>query len=187
MKSKVTGLKDIQRGSHLKLVEIDWTDNDGNARKWEAVERMTGTGIVSIMAITAKDEVIFVSQFRPPVGREVVEFPAGLCDQEGESLEETALRELQEETGWQASEIIKLFAGPVSAGLSSEFLTVFLATDLKFVGKKDGREERGIIVYKVPLKEADEWLRSMENKGMLIDVKLWARISYIRGILNVAD
>ena len=144
---------------------------------------MTGTGIVSIMAITAKDEIIFVGQYRPPVGREVIEFPAGLCDQEGEALEETALRELQEETGYRAKKIEKLFAGTVSAGLTPEFLTVFWATDLEFVGKKDGREERGITVYKIPLKKADEWLRGMEKRGMLIDVKLWARISYIKYFL----
>jgi len=187
MKSKVMRTRDIQQGNHLKLVEIDWTDKEGDQRKWEAVERMTGTGIVSVMAITAKDEIIFVSQYRPPIGREVIEFPAGLCDQKGEVLEETALRELQEETGYQAGKIRELFSGPVSAGLSSEFLTVFWATNLKFVGKKDGREERGITIYKVPLEEAEKWLRGKEKEGMLIDVKLWARISYIRSILNVAD
>lgn len=179
MKDRIIG-----QGNHLKLIEIDWIDDEGNKRKWEAVERMTtGTGIVSVMAITAKNEVIFISQYRPPVRREVIEFPAGLCDQEGEALEETALRELQEETGYRAKKIEKLFAGPVSAGLSFEFLTVFWATDLEFVGKKDGKEERGITAYNVPLEEADEWLRSMEEKGMLIDVKLWARIRYIKDLL----
>ncbi|MCK5475060.1 MAG: NUDIX hydrolase [Candidatus Pacebacteria bacterium] len=183
MKDRIIG-----QGSHLKLVEINWIDDEGNKRKWEAVKRMTtGTGIVSVMAITDESEIIFVSQYRPPVGGEVIEFPAGLCDQKGEALEETALRELQEETGYRAKKIEKLFAGPVSAGLSFEFLTVFWATDLEFVGKKDGREERGITVYKIPFKEADEWLRGMEKKGMLVDVKLWARISYIKDILSVAD
>ena len=175
------------KGKFLRMKTIFYVDKEGNRRRWESVERTSGNGIVSIMAITAEDEVIFISQYRPPVGGEVIEFPAGLCDQEGETLEERALAELQEETGYQAGRIIELFAGHVSAGLTPEFLTVFLATDLKFVGKKDGREERGITVYKIPLKEADEWLRDKEKEGMLIDVKLWARISYIRGILNVAD
>ncbi|MEA2098411.1 MAG: NUDIX hydrolase [Patescibacteria group bacterium] len=179
MKSRTIG-----QGNHLKLIEIDWTDDEGNPRKWEAVERMTGNGIVSVMAVTAQKEVIFISQYRPSVRREVIEFPAGLCDQKGEALEETALRELREETGYQAKKIVKLFAGPVSAGLSSEFLTVFWATDLKFVGKKDGREEKGITVYRIPFEEADEWLRSMEEEGsMLIDVKIWTHISYIKDIL----
>ncbi|MCK4800250.1 NUDIX hydrolase, partial [Candidatus Parcubacteria bacterium] len=115
------------KGKFLRIETIHYLDKEGNQRRWEAVRRTTGNGIVSVMAITAKDEIIFVSQYRPPVGREVIEFPAGLCDQEGEALEETALRELQEETGYQAGNIRKLFSGPVSAGLSSEFLTVFLA------------------------------------------------------------
>ena len=183
MKDEIIRTRTISKGKFLELVNIDWIDSEGNARRWEAVKRTTGKGIVSIMAITAENEVIFISQFRPPVGKEVVEFPAGLCDQEGETLEERALIELQEETGYQASKIEKLFAGSVSAGLSPEFLTVFWATDLKFVGKKDGREERGITVYKIPLEEAEKWLRGKEKEGMLIDVKLWARISYIRSIL----
>lgn len=173
----------LGKGKFLRMKTIFYVDKEGNRRRWESVERTNGNGIVSIMAITDENEIIFVSQYRPPVGGEVIEFPAGLCDQEGEPVEETALRELQEETGYQAGEIRKLFAGTVSAGLTPEFLTVFMATDLKFVGKKDGIEERGITIYKVPLEEADGWLRGMEEKDMLIDVKLWARISYIKYLL----
>ena len=180
----ISKIKDyLGKGKFLRMKTIFYLDKEGNRRRWESVERTSGNGIVSIVAITAEDEIIFVSQCRPPVGGEVIEIPAGLCDQEGEALEKTALRELQEETGYQAKKIIKLFAGPVSAGLTPEFLNVFWATDLEFVGKKDGLEERGITVYKIPLEEADEWLRSMEKKEMLIDVKLWVYTSYIRSVL----
>ncbi|MCK4891812.1 MAG: NUDIX hydrolase, partial [Candidatus Pacebacteria bacterium] len=155
----------------------------GKMRKWEAVERTTGADIVSVIPVTDNGKIILIKQFRPPVGRMVIEFPAGLRD-EGENLQVSALRELQEETGYQAGEIRKLFAGPVSAGLSSEFLTVFLATDLKFVGKKDGREERGIEVYEVPFAEADEWLDGKEQEGALVDIKMRASLSYVRNILG---
>ena len=173
----------LGRGRFLRMKTIFYTDKEGNRRKWESVGRTSGNSIVSIVAITAENEIIFVSQCRPPVKGEVIEIPAGLCDQEGEPLEETALRELQEETGYRARKIIKLFAGPVSAGLTPEYLNVFWATELEFVGKKDGREERGITVYKIPLEEADEWLRGMEKEGMLVDIKLWVYTSYIRNVL----
>lgn len=173
----------LGRGKFLGTKTIFYIDTRGNRRKWESVERTTGNGIVSIIAITDENEIIFVSQCRPPVGGEVIEIPAGLCDQEGETPKTRALTELQEETGYRAKKIVKLFSGPVSAGLSSESLIVFWATDLEFVGKKDGLEERGITVYKIPLEKAEEWLRDMEEKGMLIDVKLWVYINYIRNVL----
>jgi ADP-ribose pyrophosphatase len=105
----------------------------------------------------------------------VIELPAGLCD-EGESIENATLRELQEETGYQAGKIRKLFTGPVSFGLSSEYLNVFLATNLVFVGKKDGREEKGITVYKIPIETVYEWLDKKETEGLLV--------SYIKNILK---
>lgn len=182
MKDKTIGIRTISEGKFLRLVNINWLDSEGNTRKWEAVERTTGTDIVSVIPVTDNGKIILIEQFRPPVGRMVIEFPAGLRD-EGENLKSAVLRELQEETGYQAGKIRKLFAGPVSAGLSSEFLTVFLATDLKFVGKKDGREERGIIVHKISLKEADEWFDNKRNKGALIDVKTEAYISHVKNIL----
>ena len=182
MKDEIIRTRTISKGKFLELVNIDWIDSEGNARRWEAIKRTTGTDIVSVIPITDKGKIILIEQFRPPVNGKVIEFPAGLRD-EDENLQVSALRELEEETGYQAGEIRKLFAGPVSAGLSSEFLTVFLATDLKFVGKKDGREERGIIVYEIPLEEADEWLKGKEDEGMLVDVKIRGHISYIKNIL----
>lgn len=183
MNNEIIGREIISEGRFLELVNINWIDSKGNARKWETVERTTGADIVSVIPVTDNGKIILIEQFRPPVGRMVIEFPAGLRD-EGENLQVSALRELQEETGYQAGEIRKLFAGPVSAGLSSEFLTVFLATDLKFVGKKDGREEWGITVYKIPLEDVDEWLDNKEQEGVLVDIKMRASLSYIRNILG---
>lgn len=182
MKDKIIRTKTVSKGKFLRLVNINWRDNEGNMRKWEAVERTTGADIVSVIPVTDSGKIILIDQFRPPVNEKVIEFPAGLRD-EGEDLQVSALRELREETGYQAGEIRELFSGPVSAGLSSEFLTVFLATNLKFVGKKDGREERGINVYEIPFEEADEWLSGKEKNGMLIDVKIRACISYVKNIL----
>ena len=177
--NKIVKSSVIAKGKFLELAKIDWRDGEGNKRIWEAVERTTGADIVSVIPITDNGEVILIEEFRPPVGKMVIEFPAGLRDQD-ESLERAALRETQEETGYQAGKIIKLFAGPISAGLSSEFLTVFLATDLKFVGKKDGREERGIEVHKISFKEMDKWLDDKEKEGALVDVKIKAFVSYAK-------
>lgn len=184
MKSNIIKSTNISSGRFLKLEEIEWIDEEGNNRKWEAVERTTGNGIVSIVAVTDEKKVILISQFRPPIGKYVIEFPAGLCDLVGEKVVESARRELQEETGYRAKTMQKLFAGTISAGLSSEYLTVFLACDLEFVGKKDGREERGITVYEIPIEEVENWLNEKEAEGMMYDVKILGHLSYAEKILR---
>ena len=184
MKSKIEKQAVVYSGSHLRLEKINWTDEEGSQRKWETVERKTGNKVVSIVAVTDDEKIILVSQFRPPVGKYVIEFPAGLCDQEGEDIEETAKRELQEETGYLAKKLQKLFAGPVSAGLSSEYLSVYLACDLEFVGKKDSREEKGITVYEIPIKEVESWLHKKEAEGMMVDVKTRGHLSYVERMLK---
>lgn len=182
MRNKIIGTKTISEGKFLRLVNINWRDSEGNMRKWETVERTTGADIVSVIPVMDNGKIILIEQFRPPVGKMVIEFPAGLCDKD-ENLENAVLRELQEETGYQSNNIQKLFAGPVSSGLSSEYLNVFLATGLVFVGKKDGREERGIIVYKIPVESVYEWLDKKETEGILVDVKIRGHVSYVKKIL----
>ena len=75
---------------------------------WEFATRVGSTGVVAIIACTDDDEVLLVEQFRPPVGRNVVEIPAGLAGDitgsESEAFEEAARRELLEETGYGGGE-----------------------------------------------------------------------------------
>jgi len=99
----------------VTLKKINWEDDKGVKRTWESAERKTrkATGIdaVAIFAAIRSGSgafplsTVIVEQYRPPVGKFVVEFPAGLMD-EGETPEQAALRELEEETGYVGEEII---------------------------------------------------------------------------------
>ncbi len=79
----------------------------GKERTWESAERSTrpenspidGVGIVAILQKLSGPEILLQKQFRPPINKVVIEVPAGLVD-EGESPEESAVRELREETGY---------------------------------------------------------------------------------------
>ncbi|MEM7699899.1 MAG: NUDIX hydrolase, partial [Verrucomicrobiota bacterium] len=85
------------------LVSGRFIDLCRTARGWEYATRSNAKGCVAILAETDDKRVVLVEQFRPPVGKRVIELPAGLAGdiplQEEEPLVVAAKRELKEETG----------------------------------------------------------------------------------------
>ncbi|MFW6113588.1 MAG: NUDIX hydrolase [Actinomycetota bacterium] len=99
-------------------------------------------GAVGTIAVDANEKVYMVRQYRHPVGKELLEIPAGKLDP-GEDPLECGRRELMEEIGFSAGEWIKLAAFYTSPGFTDEMLHLFLALEL----------EEG-----VPCPEEDEFL-----------------------------
>src|SRR5512145_3258498 len=113
------------KGHFMSAVEIHYRDAKGIERTWEAVERVGIGGIVVMVAVTPSNTVLLEKQFRPPLGRDVIELPAGLVDP-GEDMASAARRELIEETGWSARRMEFLAEGPLSTGASTEIIRTFL-------------------------------------------------------------
>ena len=90
-----------------ELQKIQWTDQDGASRVWEAANRKTrsstGVDAIAVAPILLHPrqpaQTLVIKQFRPPLDKFCIEFPAGLVDK-GETVDEAALRELKEETGY---------------------------------------------------------------------------------------
>lgn len=144
---------------------------------WEYVERTHGEGMaVIVIAVTPEDRVLFVEQFRIPLGKRTIEMPAGLVgdDHAGDTLAEAARRELIEETGWAPGRVDVLLTGPTSAGMSSERIAFVRATQLRKVGEGGGVGDEAIIVHEVPRDEAPAWLVAKQREGYELDLKLWA-------------
>jgi 8-oxo-dGDP phosphatase len=125
----------------------------------EIAERsvVTHPGAVAILALDDANRVLMIRQYRHPVGRLLWEIPAGLRDTDGESLLQTAQRELFEETGYRAHEWRTLADYFSSPGFSTERLRIFLARDLEpATGRRHQRqhEEKFIVTEWVPLAEA---------------------------------
>ncbi len=143
---------------------------------WEYASRVGSTGVVAIIACTNDDEVLLVEQFRPPVGKTVIEIPAGLAGDiagsESEVFAEAAHRELLEETGYSAATMRELQTGPSSAGLTDELITFFEATDLTKVDEGGGDETESITVHKIPRTNLRTWLDQQATSGKLIDPKI---------------
>jgi ADP-ribose pyrophosphatase len=145
--------------------------------QWEYAERTNEGGLaVIIVAATPERRVLFVEQYRVPVGARTIEMPAGIVGDihAGESLELAAERELLEETGWQAAKIELLMTGPTSAGMSSERVAFVRATGLTKVHEGGGDESENIVVHEIPVDNVPAWLAEKAGQGYEMDLKLWA-------------
>lgn len=103
------GSKTLHAAKWCSLMELKYVDVTGRERSWEMVQRRNSGGKADAVAIFPRlrktglpDQTILVKQYRPPLDRFTLENPAGLVD-EGETLEQAALRELYEETGYVGS------------------------------------------------------------------------------------
>ena len=158
----------LYEGDWLRLVRID---------HWESCERTHGQGMaVIIIAVTPADEVLFVEQFRVPLQAPTIEMPAGLVGDihADESIEVSAIRELEEETGWTAAHAEVLMIGPTSSGSSSEKIAFVRATGLRKVGEGGGDGDEDITVHAIPRARAAAWLAQKIGEGYELDAKLWA-------------
>jgi len=151
-------------------------------RGWEWVERTNTSAAVVIVAITDRRQLVLVEQYRIPLGRRVIELPAGLvgdlAENKQEGLVEAARRELLEETGYEAASIDYLMEGTSSAGLASEIYTLLLARDVRKVGPGGGDSSEDIQVHVVPLDEVEAWLESKRRDGTMISPKIYSALYF---------
>ena len=158
-----------------------------NKGGWEYIERNNCEGIVIVLAMTGDNKVIFVEQYRPPVGKNVIEFPAGLVNDQKDSMKsqtkETSLqagkRELLEETGYKARRMKKLFEGPINCGVSSDMLIFVRAIDIKKVSSGGGDDSEEIKVHEIEIDKAEQWLKKKEKKGCLIGPRVYAGLYFL--------
>ena len=145
--------------------------------QWEYAERTHGNGMaVIVIAVTPADTVLFVEQYRVPLGARTIEMPAGLVgdDHAHDTLIDAARRELVEETGWHPAHVDVLLVGPTSSGMSNERIAFVRARGLTRVGEGGGVGSENITVHEVPRAEAPAWLMRKQAEGFELDLKLWA-------------
>ena len=136
---------------------------DGHITQREYVRH---PGAVVVVPLLDDGQVLLERQYRYPLRRTFIEFPAGKIDP-GESLLACAQRELMEETGYHADQWLHLGGFHNAIGYSDEKIDVFLARELVHVG--DPRTDAGEVldVFTVPWEQVLDWARD----GTVTDVK----------------
>ena len=109
-------------------------------QKYAKREIVEHKGASAVIAINDKDELLLVKQYRKAVEEFLYELPAGLINVAEEPLE-CALRELREETGYEAQTIKKVFEFYSSPGFSNEKIHLFMAENLNFISTKFDEDE----------------------------------------------
>ncbi|RMF75058.1 MAG: NUDIX hydrolase, partial [Planctomycetota bacterium] len=138
------------------------------------------TGAVVIIATTDDDRIVLVEQFRTPLGKSVIELPAGLVgDEAGQDDALTAARrELLEETGYRAESVEIVMEGPTSAGLSDEVVTLVRARGLTKAADGGGVGHEEITAHTIPLPQAEPWLFARMREGVAVDPKVFAGLYF---------
>ena len=127
------------------------------------------------MALDEQDNVLLVRQYRYPIGRELIEIPAGTLTK-GEDPMECGIRELAEETGAVAGRFTSLGSILCSPGFSDQRLYLYLAEQLSF-GKNHPDEDEFLSGFRMPFEALVQKVLSGEiddSKTVAGVLKVWA-------------
>ena len=163
-----------------------WSGRFLEARVDESWEYVVRTGSITAAVILAVDDghVLLVEQYRVPLGRNCIELPAGLVgvEDESESVESSAARELEEETGYRAGSVEVLGEFASSPGMTSETFHLVRATGLQKTGDGGGVDGENITVHRVPLGEVAAFIASRRADGCAADAKLLPLLGLLQAV-----
>ncbi|WP_086349123.1 NUDIX hydrolase [Candidatus Enterococcus clewellii] len=170
---KTLSRKEIFKGKIIDVVVDDVRLPDGAIAKRELVFH---PGAVAIIPITEDNRLVMVKQFRKPLEKVTLEIPAGKIDPGEQDVPiETARRELEEETGYQAQTLEPVTSMYVSPGFANELLHVFYGEKLTKVENPLPQDEDEVLeLYELTLEEAKQEIKN----GLICDAKTVFAVQY---------
>ena len=147
--------------------------------KWEYASRAKDIRAVVILA-EHEGKVILIDQPRVPLGGRCVELPAGLIGDvdPNATIESTAVKELEEETGFTAERVERLGDFHASPGMLSESFTLVRAHGVRRIGDGGGDDNEDINVHRVARADIPNFIEQKRAEGFAVDVKLLIFLGY---------
>ncbi|WP_066371667.1 NUDIX hydrolase [Neobacillus fumarioli] len=134
LEEKTLHSEKIFSGKIIKLELQEVQLPNGKTSKREIIKH---PGAVAILAVTDDNKIVMVEQYRKALERTIVEIPAGKLEK-GEEPKSCALRELEEETGYECESLELLTSFYTAPGFADELIHIYLAKGLK---KKENAAE----------------------------------------------
>lgn len=156
---KTTKTKPIFKGKVVQLQVDDVELPNGKMAKREIIKH---PGAVAVIPVTKEGKIVFVKQYRKPLEKVLIEIPAGKLES-GEAPEKTAVRELEEETGFTTNDLTFVTSFYTSPGFADELMYIYLTTELEALEQPPaGDEDEFIELMELTLEEAKQYVK--ENK-----------------------
>ncbi|WP_433742975.1 NUDIX hydrolase [Falsibacillus pallidus] len=164
--------KEIFKGKIITLLEDVVELPNGKISKREIIKH---PGAVAVIALTKEGKIVMVEQYRKALERSIVEIPAGKLEP-GEDPYDTAMRELEEETGYTCEGLEHLISFYTSPGFADELVHLYLAKDV--VQKENARpadEDEFVELLHLSLDESEEYVRQQK----IYDAKTAYAVQYL--------
>mgnify|MGYP001247232260 FL=1 len=170
---KTIRTKKIFSGNIISVQVDDVLLPNGKESKREIVKH---PGAVAIIPVTKNGNMIFVKQFRKPLERSLIEIPAGKIE-ENEDPEITAVRELEEETGFTTDTLTYVASFYTSPGFADEIIHLYYTDQLRPLTERvEGDEDEFVEIVELSLEEAEQYVRDKK----IYDAKTMYALLYIK-------
>ena len=170
---KTIRTKKIFSGNIISVQVDDVLLPNGKESKREIVKH---PGAVAIIPVTKNGNMIFVKQFRKPLERSLIEIPAGKIE-ENEDPEITAVRELEEETGFTTDTLTHVASFYTSPGFADEIIHLYYTDQLQPLTERvEGDEDEFVEIVELSLEEAEQNVRDKK----IYDAKTMYALLYIK-------
>ena len=169
IKMKIIGKKIISSSKYLNFVASTFVDKNNIEDVWYSVERGNG-GKTVLIAATVDNKLVVTKEFRVAIGNYEWALPAGLVE-EGDTIEETAKRELKEETNLELESIIEKTPYMTnSAGLTNEVVSIVFVKAKGKISQEGTEQHEDIETF---LMDKQEVQSLMKNEKKIFSAKAW--------------